>query len=104
MSSEYRSAWQIIGMVVGRRELTSPKNPSWRGYVAKVATIGSTFEVNVTADTFGMLMDQVAYDFSGRFEDRSGRLTLIADRIKPLPEPAARSAVAEVGSAPRRNS
>lgn len=104
MFADFRAGWQIVGLVNGRRELTSPKNPSWRGYVIKVATIGNTFDVNVTQDIYAMLLDQVPYEFAGRFEDRSGHLTLISERIKPLDQPTPRRDGPEAGPTPRRNS
>ena len=37
----YESTFKISGDVTDRRELTSDKNKSWRGYVVKIAAVGA---------------------------------------------------------------
>ncbi len=87
----YQASWRIVGVVVERRELTSPKNVDWRGHVVKLATIGATFEVEVNAEQYATVGDGGAYDMSGRFDSRAmktggSRVVLLVQSIKPLEE------------------
>ncbi|QDU55858.1 hypothetical protein [Aeoliella mucimassa] len=84
------SIWQIKGVVSEVRELTSQKNPNWRGYVAKIQTLGSTFEVNVEDETTWKSLETGAgYDFSGNLTNNNGRIRLELVHAKALREPAA---------------
>lgn len=87
----YQASWRIVGVVVERRELTSEKNATWRGHVVKLATIGATYEVEVSAEQFKTVGDGAAYDVSGRFDSRAmktggSRVVLVVQSIKPIEE------------------
>ncbi|MEL6310968.1 MAG: hypothetical protein AAFQ17_01160 [Pseudomonadota bacterium] len=66
------SQWSIGGIVTERRELTSKKNESWRGYVVSVAGLGQTFEINVTKEQFDELADGQHVHLTGEFENQRG--------------------------------
>lgn len=71
------ASWSMMGVVTERRELTSEKNKSWRGYVVKVATLGATFEVQVTPEQYGQIAYGQSLELSGRLEEQQGRMRLV---------------------------
>jgi hypothetical protein len=75
--------------IIEKRELKSPKNSEWRGYVVKLAVTGSTLEINVVADQFNAVKEGGAYTCRGRFEDQRGTLRLMAVGIEPAKAPGA---------------
>lgn len=75
--------WQMMGIVGELRELKSPKNKDWRGYVVKLQTLGSTFEVQAEEDQYKKIKEGEAYALQGIFEDQGGRLRLILKEFKP---------------------
>lgn len=83
------ASWRIVGVCVERRELTSEKNASWRGYVCKLASMGGSFEVELTPKQFTTVGEGEAYDACGRFDPRATktggtRVIFVAQSIKPL--------------------
>lgn len=81
MIANLNAGWAMAGVVMEKRELTSSKNANWRGYVFKLATLGNTFELNVTQDQHAGVTVGEQLEVRGRFEEQSGRLKLIAERI-----------------------
>lgn len=75
--------WNVVGIVTEKRELTSPKNATWRGYVCRVATVGLTAEVNLTPELFGKVGEGELLKFSGRFELQERFLKLMAEKVEP---------------------
>lgn len=81
MNGNLTAGWAMAGVVMEKRELTSTKNANWRGYVFKLATLGHTFELNVSHDQYALLVIGEQLEIRGRFEEQSGKLKLIAERI-----------------------
>jgi hypothetical protein len=77
-----KAQWSMQGIVNSKRELTSPKNAQWRGYVLKVATLGDSFEVNATAEQFASMNEGEIVKLAGHFETVAGRLKLTADTVQ----------------------
>jgi hypothetical protein len=77
------SAWNIVGQVAELRELTSQKSKDWRGYVVKMATMGSTFEALCSPDVWKGLQIGQLCKFAGHLEDQRGTLRLMLDRVTP---------------------
>ena len=73
----FSAHWSVSGVVVEARELTSKKNPDWRGHIAKVASLGHTFELQLNAEQFKGVHSGEQMLFKGRFEDQKGYLRLI---------------------------
>jgi hypothetical protein len=76
-----RASWEVVGIVVERRELTSEKSKSWKGYVCKVSTLGMTAEIALTDKLFPQVGEGQHLVFRGRFEERGGYLKLIAESV-----------------------
>ncbi len=74
--------WKIIGVVTEVRELTSPKNESWRGYVCRVATFGLAAEIQLTEELFRRIVSGSYLEFHGRFQDMKGILKLVCESFK----------------------
>lgn len=81
--------FQVEGLIAERRELTSAKNATWRGYILKVATIGSTLEMNCTAEQFNSVADGDGVACQGKIEDQAGRMRLTLIVMKKTGEKAA---------------
>lgn len=82
---ELKAKWGMYGLLAEKRELKSSKNIDWRGYVAKVQTLGSTFEVTIpTREQYDSLVPGNYYQCSGEFEEQAGRLRLIATKTEPI--------------------
>jgi len=89
---EMRASWEVVGVVTEARQLKSNKPGStWIGFVAKIASIGATFEVQLTEELFKTCGAGHPVHVSGRFETRSfatseGRastsLQLVATSVK----------------------
>ncbi|MEQ8209732.1 MAG: hypothetical protein RH917_07855 [Lacipirellulaceae bacterium] len=81
----YSAGWRIHGVVSETRELKSPKNPDWRGYLAKVQTLGSTHEITCEDQaqwsTLQQLKGQAAL-LGGEFETVKGALKLILKTVE----------------------
>ena len=73
--------WTIVGVVTEARELTSDKNKSWRAYVAKVASFGATFEIQLSHDQFKRIGEGQMIKAVGGFEDQAGRTKFITKTI-----------------------
>jgi hypothetical protein len=87
----FRADWQIVGVVNELRELTSPKNAAWRGYLVKLAGLGSTYELHVSRELYGTVATGQLIEASGGFEYQKGELKLIARFLIPQnQEPAVR--------------
>jgi hypothetical protein len=84
----FKQDWQIVGVVNERRELTSPKNPNWRGHVVKLAGLGQTFELQVSLSMFNQVEPGVLMDAAGHFEHQRGELKLVVDRMEPMGQQA----------------
>jgi hypothetical protein len=84
------ASWKISGIVSERRELTSDKNKSWRGYVVKVASLGTTFEVQVDKRQYEELTPGQLLQLDGHFEDQGGRQKLVVDRYSELKDGGAK--------------
>lgn len=72
--------WIVEGNLLERRTLTSPKNPEWRGYIAKVASHGHTFEIHVSAEHYELLAsagESEVLHFEGRFEGQGHGVKLV---------------------------
>jgi hypothetical protein len=80
--------FQVEGVVSEKRELTSQKNQTWRGYILKVATIGATFELNATHEQFSSLNEGAERLFQGKIEDQRGQLRLTIQKIAELKKTA----------------
>ena len=81
--------WIISGIVTERRELTSSKNASWRGYAVKVASLGATFDLQVTADQFNQIAQGEMLKFRGTFQEQGGFQKFIVSRWEALTLPTA---------------
>lgn len=79
MQLQLSASWSIVGIVVEARELTSQKNKNWKGYVAKVASLGATFELQLSVEQYRQLAAGQMLAFTGRFEEQSGRQRLVCD-------------------------
>jgi len=64
--------WTVAGIITEARELTSPKNKEWRGYIIKVATLGQAFELNVDQKQFHQMAAGQHLIFEGRFDEQRG--------------------------------
>ena len=73
------AGWKIIGVVTEVRELTSPKNEAWRGYVCKVATFGLAAEIQLTEALFRTISSGSYLEFCGHFQDMKGILKLVCE-------------------------
>lgn len=76
--------WIISGIVTERRELTSEKNKSWRGYVCKLASLGATFEIQLTPEQYNQLADGQMTEMRGRFDEQQGRQRFVCDNFKEV--------------------
>jgi len=74
--------WEMSGIITEARRLTSSKNKDWAGFVCKVATLGSTFEVQMTKDQFEKVGEGDQGQFNGKFEDQRGNLRFILTEMK----------------------
>ena len=74
MFDQLVAGWKVAGMVAERRPLTSAKNPAWRGWVLKVASLGHTFELTVTERDYESVMEGQIVSVSGHFDEVQGRL------------------------------
>lgn len=81
--------WEITGVIVELRKLTSAKNKDWEGYVGKIATLGSTFEVQLSKEQYAELAEGHQGTFNGKFEDQRGNLRLILTQIDIKPKRSA---------------
>ena len=81
--------FQIEGQIAERRELTSAKNATWRGWILKVATIGSTLEMNCTHEQFMSVVDGEMVACQGKISDEAGRMRLTLVVLKKTGEKAA---------------
>lgn len=78
--------WEMGGLLNDKRELTSQKQASWRGYVVKIGTLHGVFEALSSAEVWQKLVVGQAYRFGGHLEDQRGTLRLMLDRVLPLNE------------------
>lgn len=79
----------LSGVISERRELKSSKNPhsDWRGYVLKIQTLGSTFEVDVTKELFETSSQfQELLVFTGVLVMQGTTLKLVCSEIKRAPK------------------
>jgi len=74
------ASWIIQGVVQELRELKSQKNAEWRGYVVKVASLGQTFEVHVTATQFTELQLNDMLECRGHFEAQGRDNKFVLDK------------------------
>lgn len=81
--------WIISGIVTERRELTSQKNASWRGYAVKVASLGATFDLQVTPEQFATIAQGEMLKFRGTFQEQGGFQKFIVGAFEPLTMPTA---------------
>lgn len=80
---KYESVWKVSGVIVEKRIVTSPKNPTWHMNVAKIATLGSTFEVQIDDETqFQSLKDSAEYEIGGNLVVVQDRIRLVASIVK----------------------
>lgn len=91
--------WSIGGIVTERRELTSKKNETWRGYVVKVASLGATYELQCTAEQFAVIGVGQPLHFKGRFEDQGGFQRLVVTDFDQLVMPTVTTATSGKGAA-----
>lgn len=75
--------WEVLGVVTENRELTSEKNPSWRGYVCKVATFGITAELQLTQEQHKQIAEGEYMQFAGRLDEQGGRVRFVCESFKP---------------------
>lgn len=87
LANAFMAAWKIGGLINDKRELTSPKNAAWRGYVLRLQSLGHTFELGVTAEQYATAAIGELVEAIGRFEEQAGRLKLVADRIEKRKSP-----------------
>lgn len=78
--------WIISGIVTERRELTSSKNASWRGYAVKVASLGATFDLQVTVEQFNKLAQGELLQFRGTFQEQGGFQKFVVGQFGPIPD------------------
>lgn len=81
--------WKISGIVTERRELTSQKNASWRGYAVKVASLGATFDLQVTPEQFDDIAQGEMLVFTGTFQEQGGFQKFIVGAFEPFVMPTA---------------
>ena len=63
------AGWRVVGIITERRELKSPKNEKWRGYVCKVATLGMTAELQLSPEQFTAVTEGQHIAALGTFEE-----------------------------------
>lgn len=85
----FSAEWVISGIVTELRELTSQKNQTWRGYAVKVASLGATFDLQVTASQFNQLAQGEVLKFRGTFQEQGGFQKFIVASWEPMTLPAA---------------
>lgn len=79
---KYESVWKVSGVVTEKRVVTSPKNPNWRMNVAKVMTLGSTFEVQIEDETqFNSIEPTHEYVMGGGLSMVQDRIRLVANVV-----------------------
>jgi len=76
--------WNICGIVTEKRELTSKKNADWRGYIVKVATLGDSYEIQITLEQFRAIGDGEHIECTGKFEEQNNKQRFILDKYKTL--------------------
>jgi hypothetical protein len=78
--------WTAVGMVMEKRELKSskPTATAWRGYVAKIACLGLTLEVDLSADLYGVIAEGTAVEAHGLLVEQQGVVKFKLTTIKPL--------------------
>ena len=75
------AGWRVVGIITERRELKSPKNEKWRGYVCKVATLGMTAELQLSPEQFTAVTEGQHIAAVGTFEESGGVLRLRTSKI-----------------------
>lgn len=80
-----RADFQLVGELVGKREITSDKMKDWKLFIWKIASRGSTFEVQVDRDTYDRGVIEGAYQIAGNLGVDGGRTKLVAADIKVIP-------------------
>ncbi len=73
--------WRITGIIVELRELKSRKNEDWRGYIAKVASLGATFELQLRREDFANVAEGQYLAFRGRFDQQGEYQRFIVEQI-----------------------
>ena len=79
-----QAKFHVVGVVQERRELKSQKNPNWRGYVLKVASLGVLVELTVSAEQFAAIGQGELMEFVGRIEQAGNRQQLVLAQAKPV--------------------
>jgi hypothetical protein len=82
---QVRATFELVGELVDRRIVTSPKAPDWKLHIWKIASKGSTFEVEVPIAEFDRGIVDGAYAIVGKITGEGGRTKLVAQVIKVLP-------------------
>jgi hypothetical protein len=82
-AATFGAQWAIKGVVNEKRELTSAKTATWRGYLVKVATLGNAFEVSVTKEQYDSVEEQQHRAFGGELDNTGNRLRLVCKTIGP---------------------
>lgn len=77
-------SWQLSGVVVSKQELKSSKNPSsaWRKYLARVAAMGGTFDVECPVEMYNSVGSGQELAFSGIFEIFGQKVSLVATKCE----------------------
>lgn len=80
-----RANFELVGELVGKRIVTSPKQPDWKLFVWKVAAKGSTLEVQVEESDYERGIVEGAYTIAGAVVVEANRTKLVARKIAPMP-------------------
>lgn len=91
-----KASWQIVGLIVDRRILTSQKNADWSQPLVKIQTMGDVFEVSCTKEIYAQIGEGELLELNGTFERRPGReggahLNFVCESVRAA-EPSAKGA------------
>jgi hypothetical protein len=75
-----KADWNIDGQITDRREIKTKAGAVFM-HTVKIATLGATLEVTVTAEVYNEVNPGDAVVCTGAFEESAGRLKLIARKF-----------------------
>ena len=78
----FQALFQVDGVVKERRKLTSQKNKDWRGYRAKVATLGCMLELVISADQYDGLGEGQHMHFVGEIQQQGEYQQLVVTSVR----------------------
>src|SRR4051812_7020533 len=90
-----RATFHLVGELVGKREITKG---DWQLRILKIASRGSTYEVQVERDVFERAVIDAAYEVEGDIGVDAGRTKLVAAKVGEYVPRIAQSANAARGA------